>query len=55
MALGIIVAARFAAELIGAIWLDALRMTIVPLVFALTVTGVASLSLGSSGDATHLG
>lgn len=29
------------AEAVGGVWLDALRMTIVPLVFALLVTGVA--------------
>jgi proton glutamate symport protein len=43
------------AGLIGGVWLDALRMTIVPLVFALIVTGVASLRLGSGDDASHLG
>jgi Na+/H+-dicarboxylate symporter len=32
------------AGLVGGIWLDALRMTIVPLVFALVVTGMASAS-----------
>jgi Na+/H+-dicarboxylate symporter len=31
-----------AMEVVGGIWLDSLRMTIVPLVFALVVTGVAS-------------
>ncbi|WP_293539789.1 cation:dicarboxylase symporter family transporter [Phenylobacterium sp.] len=30
-----------AAEAVGGVWLDALRMTIVPLVFALLVTGMA--------------
>jgi proton glutamate symport protein len=29
------------ADAVGGVWLDALRMTIVPLVFALLVTGVA--------------
>ena len=29
-------------EAVGALWLNALRMTIVPLVFSLLVTGVAS-------------
>lgn len=48
-------AARITAELIGGLWLDGLRMTIVPLVFALIVTGVADLRFGSSGTATHLG
>ncbi|MDP1028472.1 cation:dicarboxylase symporter family transporter [Sphingomonas sp. KR1UV-12] len=52
---GTIPAARIVAELIGGIWLDALRMTIVPLVFALIVTGVAGLRLGSRGEAMHLG
>jgi Na+/H+-dicarboxylate symporter len=33
-----------AAELIGGLWLDALRMTIVPLVFGLVVTGIAGAS-----------
>nr|WP_281423073.1 cation:dicarboxylase symporter family transporter [Sphingomonas colocasiae] len=33
-----------AARLVGGVWLDALRMTIVPLVFALVVTGVADLA-----------
>ncbi len=32
------------AGVIGGIWLDALRMTIIPLVFALVVTGMASAS-----------
>jgi proton glutamate symport protein len=32
-----------AAGLIGGLWLDMLRMTVVPLVFALVVTGVAGL------------
>lgn len=32
------------ARLVGGVWLDALRMTIVPLVFALVVTGVADLA-----------
>jgi Na+/H+-dicarboxylate symporter len=30
------------AEPLGGLWLDALRMTVVPLVFSLIVTGVAS-------------
>lgn len=47
--------ARFAAELIGGLWLDALKMTIVPLVFALVATGVANLRLGSDGAPSHLG
>lgn len=36
------------AEPIGTLWLDALRMTIVPLVFALLVTGVASTAATAS-------
>ena len=38
------------AEPVGAVWLDALRMTIVPLVFGLIVTGIAS-----AGDAAAAG
>lgn len=52
---GDVTAARLTAELIGGIWLDALRMTIVPLVFALVATGVANLRIGVEGDVTHLG
>lgn len=37
-----------ALEPIGLIWLDALRMTIIPLVFALLVTGIASTSATAS-------
>ncbi|MEG3181264.1 dicarboxylate/amino acid:cation symporter [Sphingomonas sp. LT1P40] len=48
-------AALITAELIGGLWLDALRMTIVPLIFALIVTSVADLRSGSGGEATHLG
>jgi proton glutamate symport protein len=33
-----------AAGLVGGLWLDALRMTIIPLVFSLVVTGMASAS-----------
>ena len=36
------------AEPIGALWLDALRMTIVPLVFSLLVTGIASTAATAS-------
>ena len=36
-----------AAEIVGGLWLDALRMTIIPLVFALLVTGIA----GAAGTA----
>lgn len=54
-------AALLTAELVGGIWLDGLRMTIVPLVFALLVTGVAGLRVGVDGggsvgdEGTHLG
>ena len=37
------------AEPIGGLWLDALRMTIVPLVFSLIVTGIASAAQLASG------
>ena len=40
-----------AAGLVGGLWLDMLRMTVVPLVFALVVTGVAGLR----SDAGRLG
>lgn len=43
------------AELIGGLWLDALRMTIVPLVFALVVTGVARLHAATGVEASGLG
>lgn len=36
------------AEPIGALWLDALRMTIIPLVFSLLVTGIASTAAMAS-------
>lgn len=36
------------AEPIGTLWLDALRMTIVPLVFSLLVTGIASTAAAAS-------
>ena len=44
-----------AARLIGGIWLDALRMTIVPLIFALVATGVASLNIGDHAEAARIG
>jgi Na+/H+-dicarboxylate symporter len=44
-----------AAQLVGGIWLDGLRMTIVPLVFALVATGVASLRMGGEGEARRIG
>lgn len=38
-------------EYIGALWLNLLRMTVVPLVFSLLVTGVASVAnAASTGD-----
>ncbi len=44
-----------AAELVGGLWLDALRMTIVPLVFALVVTGMAgaTATLAAGGIAAR--
>ncbi|HEX8444084.1 MAG TPA: cation:dicarboxylase symporter family transporter [Allosphingosinicella sp.] len=44
-----------AAELIGGLWLDALRMTIVPLVLALVVTGMAgaTATLAAGGIAAR--
>ncbi len=44
-----------AMRLIGGLWLDALRMTIVPLVFALVVTGVADLATADDGPARRIG
>ena len=44
-----------AAGLIGGLWLDALRMTIIPLVFALVVTGVARLRSATGADGAALG
>ena len=39
---------------IGGLWLDALRMTVVPLVFALIVTGIASAAMtASAGGVTR--
>jgi Na+/H+-dicarboxylate symporter len=43
------------ARLVGGIWLDGLRMTIVPLIFALVATGVASLNIGHHAEAARLG
>ncbi len=37
------------AGAIGGLWLDALRMTIVPLIFSLIVTGIASAAATASG------
>lgn len=39
-----------AAELMGGLWLDALRMTIIPLVVALLVTGIARTADHARGD-----
>jgi Na+/H+-dicarboxylate symporter len=40
--------------LVGGVWLDALRMTVIPLVFALIVTGIASAaSTASAGGVTR--
>jgi len=36
---------------IGGLWLDALRMTVVPLVFALVVTGIAAAAATASASA----
>ena len=42
------------AELIGGLWLDALRMTILPLVFALVITGISSaVGLTAAGSVTR--
>lgn len=56
LAIGIVAGERGAfalpaARLIGGLWIDALRMTIVPLVFGLVVTGVSSAARqqGESG------
>src|SRR4029453_19250023 len=43
------------AEVVGGLWLDALRMTILPLVFSLVITGVASTAgLAAAGSVTRL-
>ena len=43
------------AEVAGGLWLDALRMTILPLVFSLVITGVASTAgKASAGGVTKL-
>lgn len=39
-----------AADPVGRLWLDALTMTIVPLVFGLLVTGIASAAASASGN-----
>jgi len=43
------------SRLLGGVWIDALRMTILPLVFALVVTGVAELGMGSDDSGRRLG
>src|SRR4029079_889392 len=41
------------ASVIGGMWLDAIRMTIIPLIFALLVTGIAStVGTASAGGFT---
>lgn len=43
------------AEVVGGLWLDALRMTIIPLVFSLVVTGVASTAgMAAAGMVTRV-
>lgn len=43
------------AEVVGGLWLDALRMTILPLVFSLVITGVSSAAgLAAAGSVTRL-
>lgn len=43
------------AELVGGLWLDALRMTILPLVFSLVITGVSSaVGLAAAGSLTRI-
>lgn len=43
------------AEVIGGLWLDALRMTVIPLVFSLVVTGVATTAgMAAAGSVTRL-
>ncbi len=42
-------AAVMAGEPIGALWVNAIRMTVVPLVVSLLVTGIASSSAGNAG------
>lgn len=44
-----------AAEVVGGLWLDALRMTILPLVFSLVITGISSTAgLAAAGSVTRL-
>ena len=43
------------AEVVGGLWLDGLRMTILPLVFSLVITGVSSAAgLAAAGSVTRL-
>lgn len=43
------------AEIVGGLWLDALRMTILPLVFSLVITGISSAAgLAAAGSVTRL-
>lgn len=44
-----------AARLVGRLWLDALRMTIVPLIFSLVLTGIASLATARDGPGERIG
>lgn len=44
-----------ASRLVGSLWLDALRMTIVPLVFALVLTGVADLATARDHPGQRIG
>lgn len=43
-----IIAAAGIVESLGALWLNALRMTVVPLIFAILVTGIASVADAAS-------
>lgn len=45
----------YASRLVGSLWLDALRMTIVPLVFALVLTGVADLATARDHPGQRIG
>ena len=43
------------AEVVGGLWLDALRMTILPLVFSLVITGISSAAgLAAAGSVTRV-
>jgi proton glutamate symport protein len=43
------------SRLLGGLWIDALRMTILPLVFALVVTGVADLTMNGDHAGRRIG